>query len=47
MRRSLMLLAAVAVLIGLVAAPAAADKPTEMTWELYFDEDPPRARDFP
>ena len=37
MRRSLTLLATVAILIGLVAAPAAADKPTEFTMELYFE----------
>jgi len=35
MRRSLTLLATVAILIGLVAAPAAADKPTEIP---YLDE---------
>jgi hypothetical protein len=41
MRRSLTLLATVAILIGLVAAPAAADKPVEYTLDLYFDADNP------
>ena len=41
MRRSLTLLTTVAILFGLVAAPAAADKPTEYTIELYFDADNP------
>jgi hypothetical protein len=44
MRRSLTLLATVAILIGLVAAPAAADKPAEFTWEFQFPRDNP---DFP
>ncbi len=47
MRRSLTLLATVAILIGLVAAPAAADKPTKMTWELYFDESTPPGQGLP
>ncbi len=38
MRRTLTLLATVAILIGLVAAPASADTPTEYTIELYFEE---------
>jgi hypothetical protein len=41
MRRALTLLATVAILIGLVAAPASADKPTEYRWDLYFDADNP------
>ena len=42
MRRSLMLLAAVMVLIGLVAAPAAADKPVQLGpfQEVFVDVDP-------
>jgi hypothetical protein len=38
MRRPLTLLATVAILIGLVAAPAAADKPTEIVWPLITYE---------
>ena len=38
MRRVLTLLATIAILIGLVAAPAAADKPVESTQILHFDE---------
>jgi hypothetical protein len=41
MRRSLTLLATVAILMGLVAAPASADKPTEFTVELQFPRDNP------
>jgi len=41
MRRSLTLLATVGLLIGLVAAPATADKPAEFTVDLYFDADNP------
>jgi hypothetical protein len=41
MRRALTLLATVAILIGLVAAPASADKPTEYRLDLYFDADNP------
>jgi len=41
MRRSLTLLATVAILIGLVAAPAAADKPTEYEINLEFPADNP------
>ena len=41
MRRTLTLLVTVVILIGLVAAPAAADKPTEWRLDLYFDADNP------
>ena len=37
MRKSLTLLATVAILIGLVAAPAAADRPAEFTDHFYLD----------
>ncbi|MEN8041580.1 MAG: hypothetical protein ABFR95_08775 [Actinomycetota bacterium] len=41
MRRSLTLLATIAILVGLVAAPAAADQPVEYSIELEFPADNP------
>ena len=38
MRRTLTLLATVSILIGLIAAPASADKPTEFTVDFIFGE---------